>query len=672
MASATNEPHSYDRLQEVKQFDESKIGVKGLLDSGLTTIPKFFHQPPENLPGPKPKNRPRLTVPVIDLSGERSAVVEEIRRSASTLGFFQIVNHSIPTSLIDSAIGDMKKFFEESNEYKMKFYHREAGKGAAYSTNFDLYQSKAASWRDSLQVRMAPMEPAWDAVPEMCREALAEWDKAVVGLGEELMSILCEGLGVKSDKLKELSCLNARVSVSHYYPQCPQPDLTVGLTAHTDPGVLTVLVQNEVGGLLQVKCGDEDWADVEAVPGAIVINIGDLLQKKKTQNLTISHHPPPQPPLSPANRRRCTSAMASITTEQNYDHLKEVKQFDESKIGVKGLLDSGLTTIPRFFHQPPENLPGPKPKHRPRLTVPVIDLSGERSTVVEEIRRSASTLGFFQVVNHGISPSLIDSAVNGVKKFYEQSTDYKMKFYHREEGTKGTAYSTNFDLYQSRAASWRDTLQVRTAPVEPQWDAVPEMCRVALADWDKAVVGLGEELMSILSEGLGVKSDRLKELSCLDARKMVCHYYPRCPQPELTVGLTAHTDPGVLTVLVQNEVGGLLQVKCGEDWADIEAVPGAVVINIGDLLQIMSNDKYKSVMHRVLANPVEGARVSIGIFFSPSIQQNLYGPLPELISAEKPAAYREFTYEEYITRFFKKELNEKSLPNFYRINNTKA
>lgn len=137
------------RLNEIKKFDESKLGVKGLLDSGITTIPTFFHHPPENRPVPKPKNRPQLTVPVIDLSKNRSTVVEEIKRSSSTLGFFQIVNHGVPVELIDS----VKKFFEESNEYKMKFYHREAGKGAAYSTNFDLYQSKAASWRDSLQVR---------------------------------------------------------------------------------------------------------------------------------------------------------------------------------------------------------------------------------------------------------------------------------------------------------------------------------------------------------------------------------------------------------------------------------------------------------------------------------------------------------------------------------------
>lgn len=128
-----------------------------------------------------------------------------------------------------------------------------------------------------MQVRMSPLEPNWEAVPEMCRKVLPEWDNAVAGLGEELMSILCEGLRLKPDRLKELSCLEGRVCVSHYYPPCPQPELTVGLTSHTDPGVLTMVVQNEVGGLLQVKCGDE-WADVEAIHGAIVVNVGDLLQ----------------------------------------------------------------------------------------------------------------------------------------------------------------------------------------------------------------------------------------------------------------------------------------------------------------------------------------------------------------------------------------------------------
>lgn len=116
---------------------------------------------------------------------------------------------------------------------------------------------------------------------------------------------------------------------------------------------------------------------------------------------------------------------------------------------------------------------------------------------------------------------------------------------------------------------------------------MPEVCRDAAIQWDKEVVKIGEELMGLLCEGLGVKEDRLKELSCLDARIMAAHYYPYCPQPELTKGLTPHTDPGVLTVLVQNEVTGL-QVKFGDDWVDLEPIPGAIIINIGDILQVCS------------------------------------------------------------------------------------
>ncbi|CDP16320.1 unnamed protein product [Coffea canephora] len=147
---------------------------------------------------------------------------------------------------------------------------------------------------------------------------------------------------------------------------------------------------------------------------------------------------------------------------------------------------------------------------------------------------------------------------------------------------------------------------------------------------------------------------------------MAAHYYPYCPQAELTAGLTSHTDPGLLTVLVQNEVPGL-QVKVGEDWVDVVPVEGAIVFNIGDNLQIMSNDQYISVEHRVLANPLRDARVSVAVFLKPSISDQLCGPFHELVSAEKPAVYRQFTLSDYMGRFFSKELDGKTLTNYYRI-----
>ncbi|XP_057481823.1 1-aminocyclopropane-1-carboxylate oxidase homolog 6-like [Actinidia eriantha] len=366
-------------------------------------------------------------------------------------------------------------------------------------------------------------------------------------------------------------------------------------------------------------------------------------------------------------RETSMSSPATLTGDQDYDRLKEVKQFDDSKIGVKGLLDSGLTSIPRFFCHPPEARPSPRPTTRPdpKILVPVVDLSAPRSDAVDQIRRAAVSVGFFQVTNHGVPAAVIRRTVAAVKAFNEQPTEEKMVHYRREID-RGITFSTNVDLFHSKAASWRDTIQMRAAPNPPIPGDVPEAVRSELFEWDKEVSRVGSDVLGLLSEGLGVRPERLKEMGCSGSRTLAVHYYPYCPDPDLTYGLTSHTDPGVVTVVLQNGVGGL-QVKYGEEWVDVEPVPDALVINIGDILQIMSNDEYKSVEHRVLANPLHEARVSVAIFFNTSDRESLFGPLPELVSPDKPARYRQFTMSDYMQRFFKKELDGKTLTNYYRV-----
>lgn len=85
------------------------------------------------------------------------------------------------------------------------------------------------------------------------------------------------------------------------------------------------------------------------------------------------------------------------------------------------------------------------------------------------------------------------------------------------------------------------------------------------------------------------------------------------------------------------------------------------------ILQIISNGEYKSVDHRVLANPHHEPRVSIAVFLNPGNREDTYGPLPELVSLEKPALYKPFTFSEFIQRFFKKELDNKSLVNYFKL-----
>lgn len=109
--------------------------------------------------------------------------------------------------------------------------------------------------------------------------------------------------------------------------------------------------------------------------------------------------------------------------------------------------------------------------------------------------------------------------------------------------------------------------------------------RESTLEYSKHVEALGNTLLELLSEALGLKRDHLKNMECSKRHRLGCHYYPACPEPELAIGATKHSDPGFLTILLQNQINGL-QVSYQDQWVDIEPAPGCLVINIGDLLQV--------------------------------------------------------------------------------------
>ncbi|KAJ4973662.1 hypothetical protein NE237_006836 [Protea cynaroides] len=138
MENGKREEEVYDRAKEVKQFEDSKTGVKRLLDSGNTSIPRFLIRPPESLPctavAPPPATN---IIPTIILSG-----FESDHRS--------IINHGIPSKIIDWTIASIKAFNEQPPEMKVLHYCHDMGRSVSYSSNYDLYVSKAASWRTRL------------------------------------------------------------------------------------------------------------------------------------------------------------------------------------------------------------------------------------------------------------------------------------------------------------------------------------------------------------------------------------------------------------------------------------------------------------------------------------------------------------------------------------------
>lgn len=358
-------------------------------------------------------------------------------------------------------------------------------------------------------------------------------------------------------------------------------------------------------------------------------------------------------------------------TAVNYDRVKELKAFDDTKAGVKGLVDAGIMNIPKIFVRPSNELAGEELNacSLRQLQVPIIDLSGSdrgnrlREEIVEKVKHASKKWGFFQVVNHGISVNVMDQMIDGVRLFHEQDLEVKKEYYSHDR-KKNVRYDSSIDLYRSRFAKWRDTLNISMlVPDRFDPDELPPVCRDAILEYIKDATKLGDTLFELLSEALGLRVDHLKAMECASGRKFIGHYYPPCPEPELTLGANKHTDPSFLTIILQDNIGGL-QFLHENQWVDVPPLAGALVVNIGDLLQIISNNNFTSVDHRVLANRV-GPRISVASFFTGGVvPEKLYSPIKELISEESPAIYKEFVVGDYIKKFYSRSQDMSGVDHF--------
>ncbi|TKW20006.1 hypothetical protein SEVIR_4G057300v4 [Setaria viridis] len=375
------------------------------------------------------------------------------------------------------------------------------------------------------------------------------------------------------------------------------------------------------------------------------------------------------------------SLTEAVAVADGYNRRRELQAFDDTKAGVKGLLDAGATSIPAIFHHPPDSLPQPRDHHAatPVTTdggaaVPVIDLlAAPREEVVRLVRSAAETAGFFQVVNHGVPGEAMAAMIAASRRFNEQPAEAKRPYYTRDTAARKVRFYSNLDLFQSLAACWRDTVFCDMAPEPPLPEELPEPLRGVMFEYADAVRKLAVWVFELLSESLGLGGDHLSKMGCGESLKVAINYYPPCPEPHLTLGNTRHTDPTFLTVLLQDGVGGLQvlldHAGAGSGWVDVPPVPGALIINIGDLLQLVSNGRFRSVEHRVLANKNTTARISVASFVDVGVGRDTrrYGPIQELVHGGNPPLYRSVTVEEFVGHFYRKGSERRARLDYFKL-----
>lgn len=322
-------------------------------------------------------------------------------------------------------------------------------------------------------------------------------------------------------------------------------------------------------------------------------------------------------------------------------------------------LSMNTGSIPVEFIRPEKEQPSMTTFQGPVPDIPTIDLSDpDQDHLVELISKASSEWGLFQLVNHGIPSDLLHRLRTVGREFFELPQDEKEKYAKAPQGFQGYGTILQKDAYGKKG--WVDHLFHIIWPLSKVnlkfWPENPQSYREVNEEYTKHMREVGDRIFKYLSLGLGLEENAMKKGSGGEDLEymMKINYYPPCPRPDLALGVTPHTDCSALTILVPNEVPGL-QVFKDDLWIDAKYIQDALIIHIGDQLQIASNGKYRSVLHRTKVDK-DKTRMSWPVFLEPPGDFRV-GPLPQLLSPENPPLYQPRPFEEYRALKLNKKLN---------------
>ncbi|KAL5729444.1 gibberellin 3beta-dioxygenase [Ranunculus cassubicifolius] len=283
-------------------------------------------------------------------------------------------------------------------------------------------------------------------------------------------------------------------------------------------------------------------------------------------------------------------------------------------------------------------------------SVPIIDLKGAKSAKL--IGNACENWGVFQVTNHGIPLRLLEDVESQGRRLFSLPSHQKLKAARTPDGISGYGRARISSFFPK--LMWSEGFTMVGSPIEHARQLWPQdykkFCDV-MEEYEKEMKNLATRIMWVMLGSLGITKEDLKWASPKGELQGACaalqmNSYPPCPDPNRAMGLAAHTDSTLLTLLYQNNTSGLQVLRDGVGWVTVPPVTGALVVNVGDLIHILSNGRYPSILHRAVVHRTRH-RLSIAYLYGPPPTTQI-SPLPKLIDLKNPPLYRSVTWSEYL------------------------
>lgn len=274
--------------------------------------------------------------------------------------------------------------------------------------------------------------------------------------------------------------------------------------------------------------------------------------------------------------------------------------------------------------------------------IPLIDLHGfqfssaeQRQETISSLSNACKSAGFLYLTNHGVAPEMIDGIYGTAHKFFALPEDAKEEISIKKSGYAFSGYlpsghigsdpkmkgdlHESFQIQANLPEAGRDAGASAPLDAGNLWpSAMPELRPDVLAYRD-AVTTLGRNLLQLLAAGIGLPEDAFTRMATEPTSMLrLLHYPPQMAVEEGgSLGTRAHNDTSIVTILAQDEVGGLeILLKSGE-WVSAPPVRHCFIVNIGDLLQAWTDGIYVSTPHRVI-NRSGAERYSVPFFMNPN------------------------------------------------------